>query len=306
MKSINWKSHPELFTGAATPLVRMPASLMKFYSYSESAIIRAKSPSAVTMRFQSDTTKLAIAMQFGGFAREIFTTDIMIDDQLTTLDGAGPHQLELGSGKKNIVIHFPHLTTINALEIAVDADAAIQPVAPEKLLVICGDSILQGMTCSTPSKAVGVLTARNLGMTIHNLAVGGAIMDPFPVAEALKLNGAVTIAGFGINDAAVSTDEKLFRERVRQVLEHLSRAAGSTFILTPIPATIPPEDKREKYSAIIREEHRSFPQVNLIEGTNLLSASAENFADGLHPNDRGSRIYADNLTAAIKKVLSAV
>ncbi|MBE6380776.1 MAG: hypothetical protein E7047_07590 [Lentisphaerae bacterium] len=303
MEKINWQSRPELFTGTVTPMQRMTPGLLDFYSYSDVVVIRAESPSAVTMQFKSNTTRLQIAMQFGGAAREIFTTDVFVNNRLTTLNGDGVHDLELGSGEKDIAIHFPHLVVIKNLEISIDANASLLPRKPAAKLVLCGDSILQGMTCSTPSKALGVLTAGELGMELHNTAVGGAIMQPIPVEEALKLNGAITIVGFGINDAAHETPIDLFRERVRQILTLLSQAAGKTFILTPIPALVPAEANRELYSNIIREEHRNFPAVNLIEGAGLLTADNDYFVDGLHPNDSGMKIYAGNLTNAIRQAL---
>jgi lysophospholipase L1-like esterase len=54
---------------------------------------------------------------------------------------------------------------------------------------------------------------------------------------------------------------------------------------------------------MIREEHRNYPAVNLIEGETLLTADDRNFVDGLHPNDYGMEIYAGNLAAAIRKFL---
>ena len=304
MKKIDWQNTPELFTGTVAPLIRMSKELLDFYSYSNVAYLRAECPSAVTMQFKTDTAKLKIAMTFGQFARNIYTTDIFVNNHLTTLDGEGPHELELGRGEKTVVIHFPHLLTLTALEVAVDNDCVVLPIA-EKLpkLVLCGDSIMQGMTCSTPSRALGVITARNLGMELHNLSVGGAVMQPIPAAGAVKLNGAVTIVEFGANDTAQNIAPELFRERTRKVLEILKNSSGKAFIVTPIPTTAEWESRRELYSNIIREEQQHCPGVILIEGNDIFPKDDKLFIDGVHPNDQGMEIYAAALTAAIKKAL---
>ena len=192
MQKINWQDRPELFTGTVSPLQRMSKELLDFYTYNDAATIRAACPSAVAMQFKSNTTRLQIVMQFGGAAREIFTTDIFVNGQLTTLEGDGVHDLTLESGEKDIVIQFPHLVVVKNLEISVDDATWIQPLAAAEKLVLCGDSILQGMTCSSPSKALGVIAAAQLGLAPHNIAVGGAIMQPLPVADPKASGGTGT------------------------------------------------------------------------------------------------------------------
>ncbi len=304
MKKIDWQNHNGYFTGTVAPMQRMTPELLEFYSSPDVIKIRANCPSAVVMQFKSNTENLRISMEFGGQARQIFSADIFVDGSLTTIDGAGTHDLALPEGEKSIVIHLPHLVEIPELVVEVDDNATVATIENTlPKLVLCGDSIMQGMTCSSPSKALGAIAAKKLNMTLHNLSVGGAVMQPIPVAEAVKLNGEITVVGFGINDANKVTDTAVFRERTRQVLTILSQASGKAFIVTPIPALVDAEKRREIYSSIIREEHQAFPQVKLIEGTTLLEACEEYFVDGVHPNDQGMMIYGSNLTSAIKAEL---
>lgn len=304
MKQLDWQDHNEYFTGTVAPMQRMTPELLDFYSCLDSLKLRANCPSAVVMHFQSNTENLRITMEFGGYARQIFSTDILVDNHLTTIENDGLHDLTLPPGEKSIAIHLPHLVEVNQMIVEIDDNATVAPIANKQpKLVLCGDSIMQGMTCTSPAKALGVIAAEKLDMTLHNLSVGGAVMQPVPVAEAVKLNGEITVVGFGINDANKVTDTELFRERTRQALASLSQTAGKAFIVTPIPALVDAEKRREIYSNIIREEHQAFPQVKLIEGATLLEAREEYFVDGLHPNDQGMMIYGSNLASAIKAEL---
>ena len=130
-------------------------------------------------------------------------------------------------------------------------------------------------------------------------------MEIVPVAETLTLGckNDIAIVGFGINDAAQKRDEKLFRESTAGVLKLLNEFAGKSIIITPIPATAEAEENRERYSDIIREECKLYPQVTLLEGSDFFPEDASLLCDGLHPNDQGMEVYANGLIKAIKPLL---
>ena len=304
MKIIDLISNPAFFRGAVQPFVRMTPGLLDFYRQNENWLIRSNCPSGMQIVMCTDASAMEISLQFGKAAREVFTTDVQIGGKLLTFDGAGPHRLELSGAKQTVVIHLPHLVEIENFELKVNGAATVEAVSENRAkLLICGDSILQGMTCSSPGRASVALTAGELDMVLHNTSVGGAIMQPVPVQETLKLGkaGDIAIVGFGINDAAHLTDAELFRERTAKVLEHLAGFAGKAFIITPIPAAVDAEQNRELYSQMIRDEQKRFPQVTLIEGASFFPADASLFVDKLHPNDQGMQIYAQGLIKAIRE-----
>ncbi len=254
---------------------------------------------------QSNAEKLQITLEFGSPARPVFTTDVEVDGNLTTFEGAGVHTVDLAPGMKNITIYPPHLVELAKFEVAVNVNAAVEPLADtQNKLLICGDSILQGMTCSSPARTSVVITANTLNMHLHNTSVGGALMNPIPVKATLDLGGAndIAVVCFGANDSAQKKDLELFRSQTRQILEYLSNFAGKSIIITPIPATVPTvEDNRQNYCDVIREEHADFPGVKLLEGESFYPANTpEVFVDGLHPNDEGMKIYAAGLLKAIR------
>ena len=294
------------FRGAVAPFMRMTPQLLKFYDRIERWGIRARCPSGVAIEFNSDASKIAFSYKFGAAAREVFTTDIEVAGKTYTFDGCGPHHLELPAGKKDIKIQLPHLVVIEKFDFAVDDAAEVVPVEDtQSKLLLCGDSIMQGMTCTSPGKAWAAMAAAELGMTLHNTSVGGAVMDSSAVVESLRLvkAGDVAMVGFGTNDAAQEINEKIFREHTVKSLTALAKFAdngGKAFIVAPIPTLDSFEERRLLYSQMIMEEHKNFPQVTLIKGDSFYPADAEFFADKVHPNDAGMKVYAQAVIKAIR------
>ena len=306
MKKINLTDNISFFRGAVEPFKRMNKALMDFYSSNDTWLIRAKCASSIMIKMNTDAEILQINVKFGAPAREVYTTDISVDGVVRTFDGEGVHTLELGSGNKAVTIHLPHLAVLENFELLINDEATAEPIADTRhKLLICGDSILQGMTCSAPSKANTVIASQELDMHLHNTSVGGARMEPVPVKATLDMGGAndIAVVAFGANDAAQKIDKDVFRAKTRQVLEHLNNFAGKSLIITPIPAMVELEERREEYCQIIREEQKSFPRVTLLEGSSFYPAGREElYADKLHPNDEGMKIYAEGLIKALRQL----
>lgn len=304
MQKIDLENNLNLFRGCVAPGVRMSEALLDFYNDSEGRVIRARAASCVRIAFVTDAVEMEYSLVFGGAARKIYTSDIVIDGVVTVVEGEGPHKISMAPGEKQIVIHLPHLLVIEKISLAVNDGALVKeaPVKAKKML-FCGDSIMQGMTCSTPTKAVGALLAEKLDVEIHNTSVGGAEMRFEAVEATLALGGDLAVVCFGINDAAHGTDPQLFRERTDKVLELLDRFPGKSFIIVPIPSVRIDGVAREKICQIIRDEQKKFPGVTLIEGADFYPAQDEFFVDGLHPNDEGMKIYAEGLEKIIAPAL---
>ena len=283
----------------------MNENLLAFYADCEARVIRARAASGVQIAFVTDAVEMAYSIACGGAARQIFTSDIFINGELTTVDGNGPHKFSMTPGEKSIVIHLPHLVVIEETTLAVNEGAQVKACpGKKKKLLFCGDSIMQGMTCTTPSKAVGVLLSEKLDMELHNTSVGGAEMRFEPVAETISAEGDVLVVCFGINDCFHKTPAELFRERTVKVLELMKNFSGKSFIIVPIPNMRVELEIYDSFCQIIREEHKNFPEVNLIESANFYPRKEELFVDGTHPNNEGMKIYAEGLYEAVKEVLN--
>ena len=282
----------------------MNEDLLNFYNESEVRLIRAKAASGVQIAFTTDAVEMEYAIVFGAPARRVYTSEITINGENTVVEGEGPHKFTMAPGEKTVLIQLPHLVVINEMSVSLNDGAFVKaPPRRAKKLLFCGDSIMQGMTCTSPGKAVGVLLADKLGMELHNTSVGGAEMR-FEVVEAtLAIGGDVIVVGFGINDTAHKVPHELFRERTAKVLQLLSRFSGKAFIVVPIPCMNVEDEQYNSYCQIIKEEQQKFPDVTLIEGSSFYPHKAEYFVDGTHPNDEGMKIYADALEKIMVPVL---
>lgn len=290
------------FRGAVSPGMRMNKNLQAYYYKNELWKIRANCASSIQIAFVTDATELSIDMQFAESAREVFTCDVQVNNELTTFDGSGSHQLSMPEGGKNVIIHMPHLAVLSQFEVALNDSAAVSELPPpSRKLLLCGDSIMQGMTCTSPGRALGPLLAADLNYQLHNTSVGGAIMHPDQVKASLEIPCDVILVGLGINDSGAKTDLELFRSRTRSVLTMLNNFSGKAFIVTPLPCAVEAEKLRSVYSQIIREEQQKFPAVQLIEGCDILPLDTSLLCDNLHPNNRGMQVYAKNMAGVLRQ-----
>ena len=88
-------SDMQLYCGAVAPGTRSNRSIMECVKDNPAWVIRAKCPSGVQIKFRTDAEKLLWQCSFADAAREIYTTDIAVDDKLFTFDGPGLHELAL-------------------------------------------------------------------------------------------------------------------------------------------------------------------------------------------------------------------
>jgi len=301
MKKIDFSANMAFFRGAVAPMQRMNQKLSDFYQQPEAWKIRAACASGVQIVFKTDTVTLKWECKFGEAAREVYGTDIFVDGKLYSFDGPGPHTLELESGRKLIEISLPHLAVLKDYTLLLDDDAQVEVVPEDRpVLLVCGDSIMQGMTCSSPARAAAAIAAKACGMVLHNVSVGGVIMRPETVRDSLEIKADAVLVALGVNDIAHKTPMDVFRERTRQVLEMLDKFPGRSFIVTPISSTHEDLlDGIEVISGIIRDEHKKFPRVKLIDGQSFFPADDELLCDKLHPNDKGMELYGKALTEAI-------
>ena len=301
MKIVNLNEHPEFFRGCGAPGRRMTDKLVELFSTADKYLWRALCPSGVRLDFITDSAEIEYTLTFGKPVRQIFTSDIFIDGKLTTVDGEGPHTIAPGSGKKHVVIHLPHLVVLENVELKISDDAVIEAApAPEKRLLICGDSICQGMVTTTPSKALVPRAAAALGMDFVNTSVGGARMSAEHVEYTMEIPGDILVLALGVNDAIgkVSYDE--FRTKTEAALAAMAEFSGKKMLILPIPNVAASTPDLAVYREIIRFAAASYPQIKLLDGYEFFPAQAELYFDNTHPNDAGSEIYAAALVNAVK------
>ena len=304
MKNIDLANYPELFYGTISPTRRVPESILKYCADTPRWLVRAQCLSGVQIKFFTDAEILSWECEFGEAAREVYTTDIFIDQQLFTLNGPQKHTLQLAAGRKKVVIHLPHLVMLKNYSLQLNSQATLEALERNQpKLLICGDSILQGMTCSSPSRASVAIAAEALNMELHNTAIGGVIMDDKLVAAALEIDADVVVTGLGVNDTTHGTSLDVFRRRTVESLRRLAEYGKPALVITPIPTTRSElEDQRKVLADIIRKEVQNFPALTLLDGDSFFPQDDELLCDKLHPNDKGMQVYAAALIQTLQKL----
>jgi len=291
---------------------RMTPELRNLYSYNEAALIRADSLTNIRIRFKTDSKKLAIGIWFGAVARPVYAVDVLVPgEKMLTIEPDAPGKpLDKtiaipGKGMRDVTIMLPNLVVAEITRLELDDDASVEDATPYKgKLVVVGDSILQGMTTTTPAKAIASLVGEAMGCDIHNIAVGGAVMRPEAAELSKALGGNMIIVGFGVNDFAQSIPLDEFTKRTQRTAEILAADSRKAVVITPIPYpgyTGPNSQcaSCEDYRDCIRKVLRAFPGIALIEGTRFFPNDKSCFVDSCHPNDKGSMVYADALAKTL-------
>ena len=301
MKKINL-ADLSLYRGAVAPGERMNDGLTAFYAKLPNWEIRSKCPAGVQLVFDTDSRNLRWSCSFGESENKIYTTDILVNETRFTFDGAGPHTLELPEGENRIVVYFPHLAIVTDYALELDDAARIRAVPADRpKLLLCGDSISQGWISSSPCRSYAVMTAQSLQLDLHNVSVAGTTLLPEIVEHSLEIEADLAVLALGINDIGHNTKLEVFRKRLIKVMTMLSKYAGKTAVITPIPTTLEHlEKQRPQLCQTFREIHRDFPEITLIEGESFFPADPALLVDGLHPNDRGMEVYAAGLIEALR------
>lgn len=289
-------------------LSRMTEQLESFYSYSEGALIRAKCTSSIKIVMESDTKFIRFPARFGMRCRDFSTVECYVDGHYVisgSEDLVGELDIEFqfeGSGDKHIEISLPHCAelSLGALTLSPGARVSAIPQHNRTWLAI-GDSITQGMSSTRCGQIFSVLTARNLGLEVQNIAVGGAKARHEIAGLVSGLDWDVASVAFGTNDFNQSVPLDEFRDEMTGLLGGLVDTGRTVNMITVIPWVDKTEPNAighmlDEYRDIQREVASQFPGLHVIEGTGLIDEANELFADRVHPNTEGNHMYADNLT----------
>ena len=297
-------------------LKRMSSELETFYSYSEQALARAKSMAGVRICFNSDAKQLKLKVKYGTPVRDFFKLYCYIDGKLQT---AGPDEFQAkaeicfnasGNKAKQFELHLPHCCEVIITELElVDATTVNSAPSQAKTWLLIGDSITQGMTATGAIHTFSTLTARQLDLNQHNIAVGGAVLAGKLGKLVKEIDCNLITIAFGTNDFNSSRNLQEFQQATVELLAELTQKDNCKIALIttiPWPERSTPNDLGlhiELYRDALRQATAKFPSVTLIEGPELIQEDAAMFVDNVHPNNQGMQIYATNLSKELSKLL---
>lgn len=293
--------------GGLLELARMSEKLKTLYNYSDAANSRACCVTGVRLVFETDSSWLHLRWQTLRMARDVHGCDVEVERfpvltcQPETAGEERQIRVELpGDGIRQITIYLPHLCELRLLSLELAEHSSFRTVAENRRrLLLTGDSILQGMTTTSPVRAYGTALARALDLDYLNIAVGGAVMNGAVAEAAAELPWDMALVAFGVNDCSQDVGLETTARQTKGTLQALTATGRKVVLFTPLPWPGRGDKDLDGYVACLKEVAATFPGVTVLDGYDAVSIDQENFIDSCHPNDLGNRKIAEYLIQAI-------
>ena len=291
---------------------------------------KSKTSAGIKLCFRTDSRTLYLDTTVkNSRSRTYFSFDVFVNDNLIgCLDNFADQEIprdfsnisfpagrfgrtfNLGEGMKTVTIHLPWNKITKLHKVCLTDDAVLEPVKPEKKILVFGDSISVGFDCLRTSRRQVSRVAQQLNAEEFNKCIGGERFCPDLAELAEDFVPDYIYVAYGTNDWS-STLPETFYTNSRKFFEALDRNYPSvkTFVITPV--------WRVNYNTLERP-YRSFleideaihellldrPNTTVISGFDLIPHSVDYFGDyGLHPNMEGHDHYFENMWKEIQKAL---
>ncbi len=311
-------------------LFRLPAKLKD--TYRQPVWELAQSPSGGRIRFRSNTSILAIRLEypkppemgnmhaFGQTGVDLYADGVYRGTATADRDSKPGKTSEHTYFKdqprvdREITLYLPLYMPVKVLAIGLDAEARVQPAAPFTVsgpVVFYGTSITQGGCASRPGMSYQAILGRMLNLDFVNLGFSGNGKGEPELARAVaSINAACFVLDFAQNNPTVDS--------LAQVYAPFLETIRSAHPETPVLVITPIYSAHESWSRDARLEgmRELIRQVaakriaagdhhlEIVEGTDLLGPSrGDGLVDGTHPNDLGFQWMAEGLAGRIAKVL---
>lgn len=312
---------------------RLPERLQE--SYSKKIWNLATAPSGGRLRFRTDSTTLAIRLEypypprmanmqsFGQSGVALYVGDTYWSTAVADKEAKPGKVYEYAyfdfSGKprveREITLYLPLYLGVKVLAIGVDPEAKLS--APpafslSKPVVFYGTSITQGCCASQPGMSYEAIVGRRLNVDFVNLGFSGSG----------KYEPALAHAVAAIDAACYVLDGSNFHsgEALGYVLEPFIKILRDAHPKTPIVVVSMPYSSRELFLPKLEAGNRSERElqrdvvakliargdrnIQFVQGRDLLSPlQGDGLTDGTHPNDLGIGWMADGYTERLAALL---
>lgn len=202
--------------------------------------------------------------------------------------------LHFTTGEKHITIYCPYFN-FPAFQ-GIESDEELMPIGQGVDLLLMGDSITHGVGAINPGSSYANTMARELGVRILNQGQSGYVYDAKTVERVC--NPRYILCAYGTNDRSCKPIEAIEPETVA-----FFRQVKRCYPDVPIAAILPPwcENQSEKSMQIGEQLRRIYIDegIAVIDGQKMIPHDPAYFADGLHPNNYGGRIYGKRLAKAL-------
>ncbi len=283
--------------------------------FSETLSDRTKTTCGVCLDFHTDAKSISFLAASGGkfelYLDGVLRTQFNMNELRAKNESAKFALLDpLGHEKDEfrVTLVLPSHNVGVLSEIELDGATYVTRHKFDMKMLFIGDSITQGWDTKYDSLSFAWRTARHFNAEMINQGIGGAYFHE-NCFDKIPFTPDVVIVAYGTNDFA---RYPTYDEMRVHTSAHLSLIAeeyknAKIFVLSPIWREKRDDKKMgtfENCRAIVAEEAEKLGLIH-IDGLSLVPPMPEFFADGyLHPNSEGFGIYADNLTAILRKYIS--
>ena len=311
-------------------LFRLPAKLKD--SYRKPVWQLAQSPSGGRIRFRTNTTVLAIRLEypeppgmrnmhaFGQTGVDLYSDGVYRGTAIAGRD-AQPGKTEEHTYYKDqprvdreITLYLPLYISVKVLGIGLDPEARVQPARPfsvNKPVVFYGTSITQGGCASRSGMSYQAILGRMLNADFVNLGFSGnGLGEPELARTVAGIDASLFVLDFAQNNPTVDS--------LAQAYAPFLEAIRGKHPETPILVITPIYSSHESWSRDERLEgmrqlirHVAAERIaagdrhiEIVEGTDLLGPTrGDGLVDGTHPNDLGFQWMAEGLAGRVAKIL---
>ncbi len=279
---------------------------LEYLKFNNAFYDRATFSASVTIEFFTAATSFGFLYK-SLLIGSIDSVDVYVNGQrahiqpLKDAPSDGRLAFSLPIGEKKVVVYLPIDMRFAIKDFHIDGEYRIVPKRKTKVLWI-GDSITQGYGSAYSSDTYVNAANRFLEYDVLNQGIGGYYYDYKVLKNLPKFPVEKIIIALGINGHTNPEHEKMITEYYQRLVEIYPTTP--ILVLTPLWAKA---DWIEMSGVLdtarfIRENTEKYPQIKLVDGFNLIPHSEEYFIDGVHPNEFGMNVYADNLVREIKKI----
>ena len=197
-----------------------------------------------------------------------------------------------------ITIYFPAHKRGKLKSLELDDGAYVKPHKFDRSILFLGDSITQGWDTQFDSLSFANKVSRHFNADSVVQGVGGACFFP-EFLEKLQKDFDWVVVAYGTNDFGKRKEFDEFYLYMSEYMSKLSELYGDkkVFVISPIWRRLSKPEAQESfevYRKAIAAEAEKYGFVH-VDGALLVPPVAELYTDGLHPNDIGFSIYAENL-----------
>ena len=191
------------------------------------------------------------------------------------------------------------------------APAFTPPPSTAPLIVTLGDSLTAGFGLSVEHSYPAVLQERLRAEGYAHQVVNAGVSGDTTAGGLARLSWQlsrpveVIVVALGANDGLRGLDTEEMRKNLAEIIG-ISQDAGAKVVLAGVPLPFNyGGDFNRRFRAVYKDLATRFDVAlipSLLEG--VVGRRDLNLADGIHPNEEGARIVADNVWRTLKPLLA--